>query len=102
MTQALTLCVKGVSGVKQHKLFKFLVSQNWGYITNLDIKHDIAYVNLVNWKDKFPQEESLSLKFEDKNIIVDRLNWSPRKKWESQQFSILTSFIDVLALKTTW
>lgn len=95
MTQALTLSVKGVSGIKYHNLFKFLVSQNWGYITNLDIKGDIAYVNLVNWEDKFPHEESLSLKFKDKSIFVNRLDWSPRKKWKAQQFRVLTSFIDV-------
>lgn len=95
MTQALTLSVKGVSGIKYHNLFKFFISQNWGYITNLDIKGDNGYINLINWEDKFPNDETLSLKFKDRSIYVNRLDWSPRKKWKTQQFRVLTSFIDV-------
>lgn len=95
MTQALTLSAKGVSGIRYQHLFKFLISQNWGYITNLDIKGDIAYINLVNWEDKFPQSGKLSLNFKDNTIIVDKLDWAPRKKWKPHQFSCLTSFIDV-------
>ena len=95
MTQALTLSAKGVSDIKYHQLFKFFVSQNWGFVTNLDVKGDICYVNIVNWEDKFPMdEESLSLQYKDKSIEVSKLDWSPRKKWKPQQFSVLTSFIE--------
>jgi hypothetical protein len=96
MTQALTLTANGIDGIKYHTLFKFFVSQYWGFISNLDIKGDIAYINLVNWENKFPKEvDTLSLKYKDKNITVSKINWSPRKKWSSRQFSCLTSFIEV-------
>ena len=95
MTQALTLSAKGVSDIKYHPLFKFFVSQNWGFVTNLDLKGDVAYINIVNWEDKFPEDnETLSLQYKDKIIEVSRLNWSPRKKWSPSQFSVLTSFIE--------
>ena len=94
MTQALTLSAKGVDNIKYHDLFKLFVSQNWGFVTNLDIKNDIAYVNLVNWEDKFPTNDQISLQYKDKVICVEKLNWSPRKKWKPQQFSVLTSFIE--------
>jgi len=92
MTHALTLSAKGVSDIKYHALFKFFISQNWGYITNLDIKDDIAYINIVNWEDKFSHNE-ISLKYKNKLIQISKLDWAPRKKWKPQQFSVLTSFI---------
>ena len=96
MTQALTLSAKGVSDIKYHQLFKFFVSQNWGFVSNLDIKGDIAYVNLVNWEDKFPKDlDTLSLNYKDNNITVSKINWAPRKKWSAHQFKCLTSYIEV-------
>ena len=96
MTQALTLTAHGIEGISQRSLFKFFVSQNWGFISNLEIKGDIAYINLVNWEDKFPKDkDTLSLNYKDNNITVSRINWAPRKKWSPHQFSFLTSFIEV-------
>jgi len=95
MTQALTLSAKGVSDIKYHSMFKFFVSQNWGFITNLDIKGDIAYINIINWEDKFPNEKNLSLQYKDKSIEISKLNWAPRKKWNQSQFKVLTSFIEI-------
>jgi len=96
MTQALTISAHGIDGIKYHALFKFFVSQNWGFVSNLDLKGDIAYVNLVNWEDKFPKDvDRLSLNYKDNNITVSKINWAPRKKWSSHQFSFLTSFIEV-------
>jgi hypothetical protein len=94
MTQSLTLSAKGVSDIKHHELFKFFISQEWGYITNLDIKGDIAYINIINWEDKFPEDEPLSLHYKDKVLQINKLNWTPRKKWKPEQFSVLTSFIE--------
>lgn len=94
MTQSLTLSAKGVSDIKYQYLFKLFVSKNWGFITNLDIKGDIAYINIVNWEDKFPDKEKLSLQYKDKIIEVSKLEWSPRKKWSPNQFKVLTSFIE--------
>lgn len=94
MTHALTLSAKGVNNITYQHLFKLFVSQNWGFITNLDIKEDVAYINLVNWKDKFPNTDKISLQYKDKIIEVIKLEWSPRKKWNKDQFSCLTSFIE--------
>lgn len=95
MSQALTLSVKGIdANTKNRELFKFFVKQNWGYITNVEIKNDVAFVNLVNWEDKIPSQETLSLKFKDNTLSINKLNWAPRKKWKPQQFAVLTSFID--------
>jgi len=95
MTQSLTLSVKGVNGIRTRVLFKFFVSQNWGFVSNLTIKGDIAYVNIVNWENKFPHEsDELSLQYKDKVLKVHKLNWTPRKKWDNLQFSVLTSFIE--------
>ena len=96
MTQALTITAYGIEGIKYHYLFKFFVSHNWGFISNLDIKGDIAYINLVNWENKFPKDiDTLSLNYKDNSITVSKIDWAPRKKWTPHQFRFLTSFIEV-------
>ena len=94
MTQSLTLSAKGVSDIKRHYLLKFFISQNWGFITNLDIKGDTAFVNIINWEDKIPEDETLSLQYKDKVLEIKKLDWAPRKKWKPDQFRVLTSFIE--------
>jgi hypothetical protein len=97
MSKALTLSVRGVEGERNNSLFKFFRSRQWGFISNLVVRGDTAYVNLVNWEDKFPdiEGEELSLPYKDKTVVIRRLDWAPRKKWNKDQFSCLTSFIEV-------
>lgn len=96
MSKALTLSVRGVKDEDKNNLFKFFISQKWGFISNLDVKGDLAYVNIVNWEDKFPkEEENLSLLYKDKVLNISKLDWSPRRRWSRDQFSCLTSFIEV-------
>lgn len=96
MSKALTLSVRGVKGEHKNTLFKFFVSQDWGFISNIDIKGDVAYINLMNWEDKFPKDtEKLSLLYKDKTLHIHRLEWAPRRRWSRDQFRCLTSFIEV-------
>ena len=73
MSNALTLSVRGVKDEDKNNLFKCLISQKWGFISNLDVKDELAYVNIVNCEDKFPKEaENLSLLYKDKVLNITK------------------------------
>lgn len=96
MAKGLTLKVTGVKGEPKNKLFKFFISQQWGFVSNLEINGNVAFVNLVNWEDKFPvDDDKISLCYRDKILTVSKIGWAPRRKWSTEQFSFLTSFIEV-------
>ena len=96
MAKGLTLRVTGVKGEPKNNLFKFFISQKWGFISNLEINGNVSFVNLVNWEDKFPtDDDELSLCYRDKVLTVTKIDWAPRRRWSTEQFSFLTSFVEV-------
>lgn len=97
MKTALTLSVKGINDkISRRKIFNYFVNLNWGFITNLDTsKHDVVYLNLMNWEDKLDlPEEGLQMKFLNNDISVKRVDWSPSRKWDEEKFKVLTHFLE--------
>lgn len=94
MKNAITLLVSGIEQMTKMELQKLFVAQKWGYVSNLEISGNKAYINFVNWENKLPTDkDDLSLLYKDKKLNIEILEWAPRRKWSDEQFSHLTSLI---------